>query len=144
MRYLWLITLAIIVLPRLELASAHEASVRCRPISERTNGDPGCWIIANQPVGKLTKPQTFWHLDAYPTRALAEAAKGPHGTVVGSFGRQWLLSIEDAGWRAPAGGERIAEIGPLPVTAGEGYTAQYMEAVFNPGMTAPAHVHSGP
>jgi len=55
-----------------------------------------------------------------------------------------LLSIEDDGWRAPAGGERIAEIGPLPVTAGEAFTAQYMEAVFNPGMTAPTHVHSGP
>jgi quercetin dioxygenase-like cupin family protein len=144
MRHLMWITLAIIVLPRLEYASAHEASVRCRPISERTGADPGCWIIANQPVGKLTKPQTFWHLDAYPTRALAEAAKGPHAAVVESLGRQWLLSIEDAGWRAPAGGERIAEIGPLPVTAGEGYTAQYMEAVFDPGMTAPAHVHSGP
>jgi quercetin dioxygenase-like cupin family protein len=144
MRYLLWITLAIIVLPWLEYASAHEASVRCRPISERTGADPGCWIIANQPVGKLTKPQTFWHLDAYPTRALAEVAKGPLAAVVESLGRQWLLSIEDAGWRAPAGGERIAEIGPLPVTAGEGYTAQYMEAVFNPGMTAPAHVHSGP
>jgi quercetin dioxygenase-like cupin family protein len=144
MRYLLWITLAIIVLPRFGYASAHEASVRCRPIGERSGTDPGCWIIANQPVGKLTKPQTFWFLDAYPTRALAEAAKGPHGAVVESLGRQWLLSIEDAGWRAPAGGERVAEIGPLPVTAGEGYTAQYMEAVFNPGMTAPAHVHSGP
>jgi quercetin dioxygenase-like cupin family protein len=144
MRYLLWITLAIIVLPRFEFARAHEASVRCRPISERTGADPGCWIIANQSVGKLTQPQTFWHLDAYPTRALAEAAKGPHGAVVEALGRLWLLSIEDAGWRAPAGGERIAEIGPLPITAGEDYTAQYMEAVFNPGMTAPAHVHSGP
>jgi hypothetical protein len=115
MRYLLWITLAIIVLPPFEFASAHEAGVRCRPISERTGADPGCWIIANQPVGKLTKPQTFWYLDAYPTRAFAEAAKGSHGAVVESLGRQWLLSIEDAGWRAPAGGERIAEIGPLPV-----------------------------
>ena len=42
------------------------------------------------------------------------------------------------------GGERVAEIGPLPVTAGQSYSAQYMEAVFTPGMTAPTHVHSGP
>jgi quercetin dioxygenase-like cupin family protein len=140
---LWAI-LAVLALPSLVFAAEHEVGTRCRPISERTGVDPGCWIIANQPLGTLTKPQTFWHLDAYPTRALAEAAKGPHAAVVESLGRQWLLSIEDAGWRAPAGGERIAEIGPLPVTAGEGYTAQYMEAVFDPGMTAPAHVHSGP
>jgi quercetin dioxygenase-like cupin family protein len=49
---------------------------------------------------------------------------------------------EDAGWRPPAGGERIAEIGPPPVKAGD--AAQYMEAVFNPGMTSATHVHSGP
>jgi quercetin dioxygenase-like cupin family protein len=135
---------AVIGLPLPEFASAHEAGVRCVPISERPGTDPGCWIVADQPVGNLTKPQTFWYLDVYPTRALAEAVKGPHGAVVESFGKQWLLSIEDAGWRAPAGGERIAEIGPLPVKAGETYTAQYMEAVFNPGMTAPTHMHSGP
>jgi hypothetical protein len=41
-------------------------------------------------------------------------------------------------------GNRIAEIGPLPVVAGEKYSAQFMEADFTPGMTAPAHIHSGP
>jgi quercetin dioxygenase-like cupin family protein len=135
---------AVMVLPLFDLASAHEAGTGCRPISERAGADPGCWIVANQPVGNLTRPQAFWYLDAYPTRVLAEAAKGPHGAVVESLGKQWLLSIEDAGWQAPVGGERVAAIGPLPVKAGEAYTAQYMEAVFNPGMTAPAHVHSGP
>ena len=144
MRYLLWATFAVISLPLLEFAYAHEANLGCRPISERIGSAPGCWIIANQPVGKLAKPQTFWHLDAYPTRALAEAAKGAHGAVVESLGKQWLLSIEDAGWRPPAGGERIAEIGPLPVKAGEAYAAQYMEAVFNPGMTSATHVHSGP
>jgi quercetin dioxygenase-like cupin family protein len=83
-------------------------------------------------------------LDTYPSRDLAQAAKGPHGAVVESLGKQWLLSIEDEGWHAPSGGEHIADIGPLPVKEGAAYTAQYMEAVFNPGMTAPAHVHSGP
>ena len=140
---LWAI-LAVMALPTSAFAAEHEMGTRCRPISERVGGDPGCWIIVNQSVGNLTKPQTFWHLDTYPTRALAEAAKGAHGAVVESLGKYWLLSIEDAGWRAPAGGERIAEIGPLPVQTGQAYTAQYMEAVFNPGMTAPAHVHSGP
>jgi hypothetical protein len=79
---------SVIALPLIGLASAHEAGVRCRPASERTGADPGCWIVANQPVGNLTKPQTFWYLDAYPTRALAEAAKGAHGAVVESLGKQ--------------------------------------------------------
>jgi quercetin dioxygenase-like cupin family protein len=144
MRHLLRVGFMLIALALFEFASAQEAGVRCRPIGERVGVDPGCWIVANQPVGKLTKPQMFWYLDVYPTRALAEAAKGVHGAVVESQGKQWLLSIEDDGWHSPAGGKRIAEIGPLPVKAGETYTAQYMEAVFNPGMTAPAHVHSGP
>jgi quercetin dioxygenase-like cupin family protein len=114
----------------------------CKPVSERTS-EVGCWIIAHDPLGQLAAPQTFWHLDAYPNRAAAEAAKGPRSTVVESLGKVWLLTIENAGWR-PSGGERIAEIGPLPVVAGEKYSALYMEAIFNPGMTAPAHTHSGP
>lgn len=120
-----------------------EASAQiCRPVAQRT-GDVGCWIIVNQPVGQLTRSQTYWHLDAYPTEAEAEAAKAGGGAVVKSFGKVWLLTIADAGWR-PSGGERVAEIGPLPINAGQNYSAQYMEAIFTPGMEAPAHTHAGP
>jgi len=124
------------------LQCGEAAAQVCRPVAERT-GELGCWIIARQPIGQLTKPQVFWHLDVYPTRAAAEAAKAPGSVVVESLGRTWLLTIGDMGWR-PSGGERIAEIGPLPVTAGENYAVQYMEAIFTPGMTAPAHTHAGP
>jgi quercetin dioxygenase-like cupin family protein len=99
--------------------------------------------MANQPVGELTRSEIFWHLDVYPSRAAAERAKGSRGTVIESLDKVWLLSIEPAGWR-PAGGEHVAEIGPLPVIAGETYAAQYMEAIFTPGMTAPTHTHAGP
>jgi hypothetical protein len=53
------------------------------------------------------------------------------------------MTVEDENWRSTHG-NRIAEIGPLPVVAAEKYSAQFMEADFTPGMTAPAHVHSGP
>jgi quercetin dioxygenase-like cupin family protein len=135
--------LAIIVCSVAVLSLCKEASAQiCKPVSQRTS-EVGCWIISHEPVGQLAAPQTFWHLDVYPTRAAAEAAKGPSGTVVESLGKVWLLTIESADWR-PSGGERVAEIGPLPVIAGAKYSAQYMEAIFTPGMTAPAHVHSGP
>ena len=126
-----------------ETTSAQRTGI-CQPVSERARiGDVGCWIIAHGFMGELTQPQIFWHLDTYPTRSAAEAAKGPRGTVVESFGKAWLLTIEDKGWRASSG-ERIAEIGPLPVTAGGKYSAQYMEATLDPGMTAPSHEHPGP
>jgi len=114
----------------------------CRPVSERKT-EVGCWILANDPVGVLSEPQAFWHLDVYQTRAAALAVKGVRGTVVEALGKVWLLSIEPAGWRA-AGAERVAVIGPIPLRAGDAYSAQYMEAVFSPGMTAPPHRHSGP
>jgi quercetin dioxygenase-like cupin family protein len=72
----------------------------------------------------------------------AEAAKGPRGTVVESFGKVWLYTIAESKWRA-SGGERIATIGPLKIQAGIQYTARYMEAVFAPGMSTPVHRHSG-
>lgn len=114
----------------------------CKPASQRT-GEIGCWILSDDSVGLLGKPQTFWHLDVYPSRKAAEAAKGPRGKVVESLGKIWLLTIEDAGWH-PRKGKRVATIGPLAVKAGENYSAQFMEAIFTPGMTAPAHNHSGP
>ena len=114
----------------------------CKPVSMRTQ-EVGCWILADNPLGPLTKPEVFWHLDAYPTLAAAQADKGPRGTVIESFGKVWLMTIEDENWRSPHG-NRVAEIGPLPVIAGEKYSAQFMQADFTPGMTAPAHLHSGP
>jgi quercetin dioxygenase-like cupin family protein len=126
-----------------QVAAQHvPEGTRCIPISERT-GDTGCWIIADWPLGKLGRSEIFWHLDAYLTRADADRAKGQDGTVVESLGKIWLLTIQDKGWR-PSGGERIAEIGPLPISPNEPYSAQYMEAIFTPGMTAPPHIHSGP
>lgn len=124
-------------------ASAQPAAGgRCKLVSERAS-EVGCWILAHDAIGPIMEAEIYWHLDTYPTRAAAEAAKGLRSTVVESLGRVWLLSIEKAGWQ-PAGGERVAQIGPLPVKAGESYSAQYMEAIFEPGMTSSVHMHSGP
>jgi quercetin dioxygenase-like cupin family protein len=136
---LW-ITLACLVAA---FTASHEVFAQiCRPVSQRT-GELGCWITANAQMGQLPQVPIYWHLDTYPTWAEAEAAKGSRGTVAESLGKIWLLTIDVAGWR-PSGGSRIAEIGPLPVSADAKYSAQYMEAIFTPGMTAPAHRHSGP
>ena len=114
----------------------------CKPVTQRTQ-EIGCWILADDSVGQLTASQVFWHLDTYPTRLAAEADKTPQSIVVQSFDKVWLMTIGEEKWRSPHG-DRAADIGPLPVVAGEKYSAQLMEAVFRPGMTAAAHVHSGP
>ena len=127
---------------RLSAQGVAVPGMNCKPVSQRTQ-EVGCWILADDPVGQLMSSSMFWHLDVYPTRAAAEADRGPRATIVESLGKVWLMTIEDEKWR-PLHGSRIAEIGPLAVLAGEKYSAQYMEAIFTPGMTAPAHVHSGP
>ena len=114
----------------------------CKPVSQR-NQEVGCWIMADEPIGQLKKSPVFWHLDSYATRPLAEADKGPQGQIVESLAKVWLMTVADEKWR-PAHGSRIAEIGPLAIIEGEKYSAQVMEAIFAPGMTAPAHIHAGP
>ncbi len=86
----------------------------------------------------------FWHLFTYPSRAQAEAAKGPSGTVVESLGQVWLFTIAGAEWSLPGGNKPVAKIGPLPVQPNINYEAVYMQSIFTPGMTAPLHTHSGP
>ena len=115
----------------------------CTPVSKRT-AELGCWIMVDEPVGQLSKSRTFWHLDVYPTRLAAEAVKGPRSTVLKSLGKVWLLTIEEPRWHPRIKGQHVATIGPLPVISGEKYSAQYMEAIFNPGMTSAVHTHAGP
>ena len=92
--------------------SFQEASAQvCRPVAERT-GEVGCWIIAHQPIGQLTKPETFWHLDVYATKTEAEAAKTAGGAAVESLGKIFR--------RAAIYADRIlkgAKVSELPVQA---------------------------
>jgi quercetin dioxygenase-like cupin family protein len=112
------------------------------PVGERTS-DAGCYLDATELLGELPRAPLFWHLYNYPTRAAADAAKGPHGTVVESFEKVWLYAIAEASWR-PSSGDRVAVVGPLQTVAGKQYTARYMEAVFKTGMQGAIHQHSGP
>ena len=101
------------------------------PVSERQS-EIGCYTTAETPLGVLPPGPLFWHLYAYPSRAAAEAARGPRGTVTDSSGKHWLHTIEVEGFH-PSAGERIAVIGPLVIASGTPHTARFMEAVFPPG-----------
>ena len=138
---LWL---SILLLATISTALAQPSPPRgCFPVSERAGRDVGCWLIVSEPLGRLSQPSVFWHLDRYPNRAEAESAKGPRSTVVETLGQVWLFTISEAGWR-PRGGVRVAEVGPIMVKAGEEYTAQYAEGISKPGDVTPKHRHPGP
>ncbi|MBA3760465.1 MAG: hypothetical protein H0X07_08015 [Gemmatimonadales bacterium] len=115
----------------------------CKPVAERAGRAFGCYITAREELGALPGDSAlYWHIDAFPTQALAEAARARRSTVVRSLGRIWLFTIGETGWR-PASGKRIAVVGPLPLVDAEAYAAVYMEGVFRPGMQSPVHRHAG-
>ena len=114
------------------------------PVSQRTT-EAGCYLTVEEPLGVLPAPALYWHIYTYPTRAAAEAARGPRSTVVEVFGKHWLYTIAEERW-TPAAGERVTVIGPLLVEINKPYTARYMEAVFPPGFNpgGMGHRHPGP
>jgi mannose-6-phosphate isomerase-like protein (cupin superfamily) len=125
------------------VVSAQALAQGCRPVAERVGEQSGCWILADESLGLLPQTPLFWHLVNYSTRAEAEAAKGPHGTVFETFGKIWLSTIAEAGWRAPSG-VRVAEIGPIPGISNEPYTANDSESGNTAGISTDVHRHDGP
>lgn len=114
--------------------------VSCKPVSQKTD-ENGCWILSSQPLG-VPKGPVFWTIDVFPTKELAEQAKGANGTVVESLGKVWLLTIGEKP-ELRSSGTRVTQIGPLVVVKERSYTAQYMEASLQPGMVSKTHLHSG-
>lgn len=103
----------------------------------------GCYMAGTAQLGAAPTTPLFWHLDVFATRALAETAQRSRGAVVEAHGRVWLFTIAAMEWR-PEGGERVALIGPLPLTPGRNYAAHYIEAVVPPTAKTPPHRHAGP
>lgn len=120
-----------------------QAALRpCAPVAQRTD-DPGpACFTAKEQIGELPRGEYFWHLYTFPDRTQAEAAKGPHSTVVESLGRVWLFTIAESFWK-PGSGSFTAKLGPMATEPSVSYEAVYMESIFTPGMTAPLHTHSG-
>jgi quercetin dioxygenase-like cupin family protein len=140
-----LICLALALTGAVGLARAqHEGTAgHCVPVAERGSRQFGCYVIATASIGPLPPGPVFWRIASYATIAQADADKGPRDTVVEAFGKVWRFSI-DAGPKRPDGGQPVADIGPLPIDAGVTYSAQYMEATFQPGMRSRVHRHPGP
>ncbi|HSU13581.1 hypothetical protein [Longimicrobium sp.] len=135
------ISLAVIAATAAPLAAQTDGT--CVPVAERAGRAYGCFITARQELGRLSaSPALFWHLHTYPTRAAAEAVRGPRSAVVESLGRVWLFTIAGAGWH-PRAGHRVARVGPLPLVDADSFAAVYMEGVFEPGMRTVAHRHPG-
>ncbi len=115
----------------------------CLPAWLRMNAQAGCWLITSADLGILSSSKVYWQIDRFADRPSAEAAKTPNDTVVESYGKVWLFAVTADGLGRTRG-ERVAVVGPLPITPDTKYTADYMEGTFSPGMRSIAHRHPGP
>lgn len=113
-----------------------------RPCGAEETAGPAC-LMVRQDIPALPAGPLFWHLDTFSSTEAARKAASATGTVVEAFGKVWLFTIEREGWR-PEAGVHVADIGPLPIERAPTYSAEYLRSIFNPGATAPLHVHSGP
>lgn len=117
---------------------AQATTRQCGAVEE---AGPAC-LLTSKKLSSL-RGKVFWHLDRFSSRDAAEKAVSSSGVVVDAFGSTWLFTLAKAGWR-PHGGKHVSTIGPLPITPASAYSAEYLRSIFNPGTTAPLHVHSGP
>ena len=104
----------------------------------------GCFRIGIARNLKFSDPSVFWHLQTYPSRAAADAAKSPSGIVVEEAGRVWLSEFGSRHRTPQGGGHHVAEIGPLSVVAGKSYDAEVAYSVMAPSDQSRVHTHSGP
>lgn len=103
----------------------------------------GCFNIGTVTGLHFSQASVYWHLRAFPSRKAAEAAKSATGLVVEEDGRAWLSEFGPRN-AAPRGGEAIAVVGPLQLTAAKSYTAVLSYAVMRPGDDSRVHTHPGP
>ncbi len=119
------------------------AQTGCEPVAQRGSRELGCYITARQELGRLPRDTLlYWHVDSFPGLAAADSARTPRSTIVRSLGSNWLFTIAETGWQAPAG-YHVAVIGPVPLFAADSFAAVYMEGVFEPGMQTAVHRHPG-
>ena len=103
----------------------------------------GCFNVGTVTGLHFSTASVYWHLHAFPNRKAAQAAKSATGLIVEEGGRVWLSEF-GAQDRAPRGGEAIAVVGPLQLSAAQSYAAVLSYAVMRPGDNSRVHTHPGP
>lgn len=108
----------------------------------------GCLLLFKKKAPRFPRRSLFWHLNKFPTRRGAVAAKGQTGVVVEAEAQFWLFSFGPKN-AAPKRGKRVASVGPLPLKSNKLPPAKSYEivayfAVMRPSEYTTVHTHPGP
>lgn len=99
-------------------------------------------LIAQKKVAQLPPGPLFWRIDAFATLAEAEAAAGPTALAADVAGKIWLFTLGPKGGASP-GGNKVAEIGPVPPISAPEYLLRINRVGGPPGAKTPVHTHPG-
>ncbi len=111
--------------------------------------------LAQKKVKNLPPDPLYWRVENFPTLADAQAAVGPDGwnpasvryetttsLIVEVADKVWVLTLGPKGASTP-GGNKVAEIGPVPTISASEYLLRVNQGSGPPGSETPVHSHPG-
>ena len=99
-------------------------------------------LIAEKKVAQLPAGPLFWRIDTFATLAAAKIAAGPTALAADVAGKIWLFTLGPKGGASP-GGNKVAEVGPVPPFPAPEYLLRINSVGGPPGATTPVHRHPG-
>jgi thiol-disulfide isomerase/thioredoxin len=98
--------------------------------------------LAEKKVAALPNGPLFWRIENFASRGAAQAASGDWSLVAEAAGKVWLFTLGPPGG-ASQGGDKVAEVGPIPRVAAPQYLLRINEAGGAPGGITSVHSHPG-
>lgn len=98
--------------------------------------------VVEKRVSQLPPGPLFWRIDTFPTLAVAHAVASSTALAAEVAGKVWLFTLGPSGGSSP-GGNKVAEIGPVPSFAASEYLLRINRAGGPPGAKTPVHTHPG-
>jgi hypothetical protein len=98
--------------------------------------------VAEKKLKQLPAGALFWRVENFSTLAQAQAAASQMSLVAEVSGKVWLFTLGPKGEATP-GGNKVAEIGPIPSITAPEYLLRINHAGGSPGAKTPVHTHPG-
>jgi hypothetical protein len=123
---------------------------QCFPAEVSASSQPilsfaiGCSVLARKELGELPGAEVYWHIDRYPTFEDAVQSLGNRSTVARVDNDVLVFTIETESWRPAPPGQRVNQIGPLPIEVGKPYTAVFTNSSTYGSQSSAVAAFSGP
>jgi hypothetical protein len=98
--------------------------------------------VAEKKLKQLPTGPLYWRIENFPTLAQAQVTASETSLAAEVSGKAWLFTLGPRGGATP-GGNKVAEIGPVPLLTAPEYLLRINHAGGPPGAKTPVHTHPG-